>query len=134
MQAARSKDLHDALDHAYEGDAPEISRFTISRVDLLQLKDAYRFDDISAWAEWSKGELRHEENLLEALTSFRGAAWAVPALSWEPSTMPPIVIVERADGFTCIGDGRGRVSYALGMGWPALPAVFLKERKRSKRT
>lgn len=44
--------------------------------------------------------------------------------------MPPIVVVERADDTTVIGDGRGRVSYAIGMGWPAIPAVFLKERKR----
>lgn len=133
MLPVRPQDLHDALDHAYEGEAPPLESFSVSRVDLLRLADVYHFDDVGAWAEWSKGELRNEEDLLEALTPFRGAAWATKAISWEPATMPPIVIVERADGFTCVGDGRGRVSYALGVGWSALPAVFLKERTRRKK-
>lgn len=136
MRGRAVGDLQDALDHAGEqGDVLEQLRledFAVSPVRALRLQDAYRFDDVGAWAEWQKGELAAESptDRRHAVTSFRGKDWAARALTWTPKTMPPIVIVERADGTTVIGDGRGRVSYAIGMGWLAIPAVFLKERER----
>lgn len=64
-----------------------------------------------------------------ALNSFRGSSWATRAMNWTPQTVPPIIIVQLADGTTAIADGRGRTSYAIGMGWSSVPAVFLTQKE-----
>lgn len=133
------KDLLDALEHASEhGEEPRdlhLQNFSVSPTRMLPMREAHNFDDVGAWAEWQEGELAEKDadTRRKMLTSFRGKDWAARALSWTPRTMAPIVVVELRDGGRVIGDGRGRVSYAIGMGWPALPAVFLKEKRSAGR-
>jgi len=45
------------------------------------------------------------------------------------NNIDPIIIVITKEGYTFIGDGRGRVSYAIGKGWDKIPVIFLMENK-----
>jgi GNAT superfamily N-acetyltransferase len=97
---------------------------------VVSLKELGIYDDLSSWPEWRHGDLKEldEQDRVLELHSFRGAAWAKRAVQWTPRTVPPIVVVTLRNGDTAIGDGRGRVSYAIGMAWKSIPAVFLVER------
>jgi hypothetical protein len=71
-----------------------------------------------------------EERLAE-LSSFRGPKWAARAAEWLSEGVPPIVVidapvVDEAHLYRQIGDGRGRVNFALAMGLKTLPVVIMK--------
>lgn len=131
--AVRDADLADALEHAsdYHDRELRLEDFDVSQPEQIAIDSIP--DDLSSWTEWRPGELLRdfddEERFVE-LDSFRGRPWAERASSWTPSTMPPIVLVETSD-YEGVADGRGRVSYAIGMGWPTVPAVRMVERKRA---
>lgn len=111
-------------------DSPlSINDFTRERRDV-SLKQLGEYDDLSSWAEWAPGELADmdADELRRTLNAFRGSAWAARAANWTPQNVPPIVIVQLTGGTTAIADGRGRTSYAIGMGWKSLPAIFLTQR------
>lgn len=132
LKGVQQEDLEDALDHASDfSDGPlSFADFQATRPSLMPIRKLYHYDDVSAWAEWSAGELRDldEEERFDELVHFRGERWAKMAERWKkPADMSPIVIIETAS-MSFIGDGRGRVSYAIGMGWREVPAVVLSER------
>jgi hypothetical protein len=126
-------DLSDALEHMSTAGEQERELqpedFELSSVGQIRIQDIP--DDLSSWPEWRPGELLElsKSERLEVLKSFRGKRFADYASRWTPSTMPPIVIVTLRDGEEGVGDGRGRVSYAIGMGWKTVPAVHLVERR-----
>lgn len=99
----------------------------------LKLDDLYNYDDIDAWAEWGQGELLEldEEERWDEIDGFRGDAFGRRARKWLQSGFPPIVIVETKE-YTGIGDGRGRITVALGMDYKKpLPAIILTEKKQA---
>jgi len=68
------------------------------------------------------------EELEDELVYFRGRSWAKRALEWvRKGTVPPIVIVVLPEA-TGVGDGRGRVTVALGLGWQTIPTVIATEK------
>jgi hypothetical protein len=126
-------DLLDALEHAgmaiddYAIDGPglNLSDFIVSPIHMIDIQDIP--DDISAWAEWDQGDLlEYEEGKErdEELERFRGRNFAQRAKNWTPRNMPPVVIVSTPE-IEILGDGRGRVSYAIGMDWQKVPCVWL---------
>ena len=130
LRQVEAEDVADALDHVSDFDA-DVTSFSETKPALLPLRDLYRYDDVSSWAEWQRGELLEldPDEREEELKAFRGKNWAKLACTWRtPSDMPPIVIVT-GPSFSGVGDGRGRVSYAIGMNWSAIPAVFVRLRK-----
>lgn len=126
---AREDDLLAAVDHATDGEGA-LSDFHVSDVERLPLKRLYEFDDIGAWAEWAPGELKamRARERHEALVHYRGEDFAVLAETWTEKTVPPVAIVifpPDSDLASGVGDGRGRISVAIGMGWKTMPVVFL---------
>lgn len=122
------KDMSDAIEMAINGDyIPSNSRlddFSISQ-EVLTLSGALNYDDYSSWGEFGKGELKDlsDNELLKVLISYRGKKWAEKALSWiKDEKFSPIVIFSKLG---IIGDGRGRMSVAVGMDWKKIPVIFL---------
>ncbi len=130
---ASRRDLLDALDHMSDnaGRTLRLADFDVSPVKTVKLDDLYDYDDIDSWAEFSEGELADldpEEELEAELEGFRGASWARRAMTWvKAGTVPPVVVVEAQEAVG-IGDGRGRITLALGMGWSQVPMVKLTEK------
>jgi len=127
-------DIDDALEHVQLSldfsDPMPIECFSVTPHPRFRVSRLGEYDDLSSWGEWRHGELADlsGDALLTEMVGFRGRGWAQQAMLWTPSTMPAIVIVElRRDSM--IGDGRGRVSFALGMRWKTIPAVMLKQKR-----
>lgn len=123
------QDVRDALEHVRTGELgfdewPADACFTEER-GFMTLSKILTYDNYS-WGEWEKGELRglKPDELLDALTRFRGRGWADTAAKWLTGKrfyerIPAIVIFDSRYG-TTIGDGRGRVSLAVGLKVPGL--------------
>ena len=129
------RDVQDALEHLETstswgtGEVLTPKDFDISEVKNLRVDDLP--GDLSSWTEWGEGELEEmdEDELESEFMYFRGKRWAQRALEWvRKGTVPPIVIIE-ANDFHGVGDGRGRVGVALGMGWSQIPGVIMKEKR-----
>lgn len=124
------QDVHDALEHVRTGalgfdEWPADACFTEER-GFMRLSKILTYDDYSSWGEWSPGELRglKPDDLLDAFTAFRGRRWADTAAKWLTGKrfydhIPAIVIFDSRYG-SAIGDGRGRVSLAVGLKIPGL--------------
>lgn len=127
------RDLIDALKHMEQeaGGPLSLGGFNVSGVKPTPLREIDQWDDLGSWPEWSEGELEdlEPEELRNELGSFRGWVWAQRALEWTERSVPPIVLVELANGYREVGDGRSRVSLALGLGWKTIPAVVMTQRR-----
>lgn len=124
------RDIADALDHMQDlSEAPlRLKDFEVVGPVATPIGELDQYDDIAPWAPWDRGELIRmaaEERRAE-LEGFRGTEWAARASRWTSQTVPPIIVVDSPE-IVGIGDGRGRVSYAIGMGWKTIPVVFLKK-------
>jgi len=132
-KTARAQDIVDALDHMQDFTSTPLRKqdFKIKGPVDVSIDSLYQFDDIDAWAEWRPGDLTLMDptERFNELDSFRGKEWAHRAVHWTPENIPAIVVVELPDGFSAIADGRGRVSYAIGMGWKKIPTIFLRPKK-----
>lgn len=123
------KDIDDAIQTAIEGDYIEsdsrIDNFSIEKKILL-LSEILNYDDYDSWGQWEKGELKdlNKTELTNEFTHFRGKKWAELAKTWvkDNSLISSIVIFPELG---LIGDGRGRVSFAVGMRLKTLPVILL---------
>lgn len=116
-------DLFDAIEYINEilADQYSINDFAISSVTIISPHD---YGDLSSWLEVECGEFVKDPRSLE---KFRGKEWARRAASWKRiEDIPPIIIVDIPGLIIDIADGRGRVNYAIGMGFSTIPAIFLK--------
>lgn len=124
-----------ALEHVLENVAgldswPDDVCF-VEQHEVMSLRKVLSYDDYSSWGEWTFGELRNE------LTSFRGRAWAEAATSWLTGAkfhenIPAIVIFDSNRYGEAIGDGRGRVSLAVGLGLPRLYVTRIVDCKQTR--
>jgi hypothetical protein len=127
----RTPDIDDAVEHyngSLRGRPDRPICFRAERA-TLPTGDVDAWDDYSSWGEFEPGELlgMTDEEAFEALSSFRGPAWAAMAQGWMKNReIPPIVLVDGEDA-RAVGDGRGRVNLAIGYNLPSLPAVVLTE-------
>lgn len=127
----QKQDLLDALDHVSDviGRKLNINNFNISDIGFLSVRDLENYDNLSSWVEIEEDELRYatKEERGREILSFRGKDFLRKALVWIDScAINPIIIIQTNE-FSCIGDGRGRVNIAVGMGWEKIPVVFLRE-------
>ena len=95
---------------------------------ILPLQEILTWDDYGSWGEWRLNDLRGlpPNELKSGLESFRGKRWARDALKWLVDGMPAIILVEASNRCAAIADGRGRVSFAVGMGIKQLPVIVLR--------
>lgn len=128
---ASNSDIKDAAQHAVmQEDSSFTGKVCYKKAfeGEMSIKDILGWDDYSAWGQWQHNELKEldEQSLKQELDNFRGSSWAASALEWLRSGFPPIVLVYSAIG-EVIGDGRGRVSLAVGLGLESLPVIVLNE-------
>ena len=134
-----ASDICDALDHASDfqidpslaaryRDCSAVSMFNITSQDRVPVAELYNYDDIDSWAEWDDGELADlsPSELLDELSRYRNAAWAANAIRWYIHNDFPAVVVIEDDVYDGIGDGRGRISLAIGLGITQLPVIFMQ--------
>jgi len=125
-------DLADAFEHAESYNEQELNSldFEYEYYAKYPIKKLYQFDDIDAWVEWQPGELINDADARREIGTFRDEApkWIknkkIPLSS-------PIIVVNSKEG-TVIGDGRGRVSVSIGMGWKTIPTIIAKQTKSKK--
>ncbi|MDQ5977444.1 MAG: hypothetical protein QG602_416 [Verrucomicrobiota bacterium] len=132
---ASTRDMLDAIEHAdVEGDQEwTLDDFNVLPMGPQPMSRVLSYDDSAAWLDVDPRDfdgLSPEERLAE-LASFRGPEWAARAAQWVANGVPPIVVIDAPVGdpehlYQQIGDGRGRVNFALAMGLKTLPVVILK--------
>jgi Fe-S-cluster containining protein len=140
-------DLWDALAAACEMESrdpseEELEEFSVERRSDVPVEELLRWMDYSSWGEWTDGELAEilrdggEEALREELSGFRGPGWSGRAMGWLRDGVPAVVLMEMPDllggasGYPDLCDGRGRVSFMVGMGIKRA-AVAVATRTRS---
>jgi hypothetical protein len=129
FKAASSTDIKDAVQHAI---LQEDSTFTgkacykIIEQKEISLKEILNWDDYSSWGDFSLGELKdlNEEEFTKELNSFR-PGFGDLVKKWK--NIPPIILVDTLEAGSMIGDGRGRVNLAVGLGLARLPVIVVKE-------
>lgn len=132
---ARAEDMLDAIQHAdvYGDQGWTLDDFTILPMGEVPLSRVLGYEDC-AWLDVDPKDfagMSTEERLAELSSSFRGPKWAARAAEWLSEGVPPIVVidapvVDEAHLYRQIGDGRGRVNFALAMGLKTLPVVIMK--------
>jgi len=123
-------DLADSFEHASALFDEELSvdDYDYEYYEDFPVGDLYVYDDIDAWAEWKAGELAEldEKELEEEVQDFRPKA-----LDWvKTGKIPPIIVIDSDEG-SVIGDGRGRVSIALGMGFRTIPVIVATQKNKT---
>ena len=132
--ASTNNDIKDAINHAIMQEDYTFTGtacYDVVGQDNFSISEIMNWDDYSSWGEWDEGELRDQSNeeMYEEVSSFRGSAWADRAFNWLKIGFPPIILVETLDAGMFVGDGRGRLSFANGLGIKELPVMLLKESK-----
>jgi hypothetical protein len=138
MRRAETEDLSDAMEYVVES-YPETdidpAAFSASPSELVPVDSLWEYDDVSSWLDMEEGELSgmSREDLVQTLAHFRGVEWARLAMYWldGKSAFPPIVIID-GPNVSAVGDGRGRVNLAIGMGWDEIPAVFMRPKRSTQ--
>ena len=124
-----SDDIDDALT-CYNMEAEEpLDYFSISEIEYKTIEELREYGDFGSWVEIEPDSLKglSDNEKMKEISSFRGGRWPDIALDWiRECSVPPIVVIEGKER-TMIGDGRGRINVAVGMGWKSLPVVFLTE-------
>jgi hypothetical protein len=132
---ASEQDMLDAIQHAdlYGDQGWTLDDFNILPMGEVPLSRVRGYEDWGGWIDVDPEDfagMSTEERLAE-LSSFRGPKWAARAAEWLTKGIPPIVvidapIVDEAHLHRQIGDGRGRVNFALAMGLKTIPVVIMK--------
>ncbi len=143
----RTTDLTDAIQHANILDEPwELADFNVKSLRDVPREKFWSIEDVDSWLDIRPEDVKglSQEERWTVLAGFRGEAWAQRAKAWMVEDMPPIVLITTPDcnsgvcdakkTYTQIGDGRGRINFAVAMGLHKLPAVHMTFRRRRSRT
>jgi hypothetical protein len=134
-QAVES-DLLDAIEHAdvYGDQGWTLDDFDVRYVGPKSLSAIRQYEDWGGWIDTAPedyADLSPEERLAQ-LEGFRGKKWAERAAHWYATgKVPPVVAIEAPivseDQLDWqLGDGRGRINFALAMGLRTLPVIEMR--------
>lgn len=100
----------------------------------MPTSEILKWDDYKSWGQWRPGDLIDlpPKELARELVYYRGINWAKRAGKWiQSGLLPHIVLVDGRYG-RCIGDGRSRVSIAVGLKKPYMSVILLTEDPHGK--
>lgn len=128
----RTKDIEDAVDHYWQSyvDDEDGTVCFEAQARRMTTEEVRRWDDYSSWGEFEQGELASlpPDEARDELAGFRGAAWADRALGWlKRKKIPPLILIDGEAG-ECLGDGRGRMNFAMAFAIPVLDVIVLVEK------
>ena len=131
---ASERDMLDAIEHAdlYGDQGWTIDDFVVTPLGEVSMDRIQAFDDFSSWVDVDPEDYEDmsAEERLDQLAEFRGPKWAQRAETWLVDGVPPIVVIDAPDEegrmHEQIGDGRGRINFALAMGLESLPVVVMR--------
>jgi len=140
LRADMREALMAASDEAHQGpglheDLDE-QEYSVERFPEVPMEKLLQWTDYSSWCPWPAGALAEilrdggEDALREELNGFRGPDWSDRAMEWLRDGVPAVVFLKTPDGYEDLCDGRGRVSFMIGMGIE-LAAVAVGTRKQS---
>jgi hypothetical protein len=138
--ASYHRDILSAIQHVMmDGQETKTVHYDVDPKYQMPVDDILNWDDYGSWGDMEPGELYslNKKEIIDRLNQFRPGFGNV-AINWldpdavfignsDPGRIPPVVLVQSLDGSRCIGDGRGRVNLAVGLGLSFLPVVTLKE-------
>ena len=120
----KKEDLEDAIQHAdiYGDQGWVIEDFDIEFLGYLTTDEISQYDDFSSWIDVEPNEELDE--------SFRGSEWLHRSQQWNEANTPPVIVisapvVSENELYTQIGDGRGRINFAVSKGIK-LPVYHMK--------
>ncbi len=130
-EASIDSDIKDAVEHAVMQEDSSFTGnvyFSIDESKEMPLSEILKWDDYSSWGEFDFGEFKNlsAEEQTSTLNSFR-PGYGELVKSWKE--IPPIILVNMLNGDRCIGDGRGRVNYAMASGIKELPVIIISEKE-----
>ena len=124
-------DIEEAIDHVsdflYLKDQKDLKEIpiewlNIQKVENFPIRDLWDYEDINSWLDTEKNELKlkSKNDRIRFLKLLRGSH----AISWIQDGIPAIVLIDFAEN-RFVGDGRGRINFAVGMGFETVPVVIL---------
>jgi hypothetical protein len=130
-EASIDSDIKDAVEHAVMLEDSSFTGnvyFDIGEVQDLPISEILRWDDYSSWGDfdWNEFDGISDDERIKILNSFR-PGYGDLVKSWDE--IPPIILVKMLNGDKCIGDGRGRVNYAMAAGKHNLKAIVITEKE-----
>lgn len=96
--------------------------FSIFKMEQFPTKNLYKYDDVDSWLDVKPGELKRKSK--NELSIFLKNLRNNYAISWIRDGIPAIILVDFGK-YAFIGDGRGRINFAIGMGFQTVPVVIL---------
>jgi hypothetical protein len=129
IKTAAENDIEEAIQHAIMQEDLSFTGkacYKIIKETEMSLKEILQWDDYSGWGGFDPGELSElsKEDVIKELNQFR-PGFGDTVKTW--TKIPPIILVDTLEAGKMIGDGRGRVSFAVGVGIRKLPVIILKE-------
>lgn len=124
-------DIEESIDHVSDylylkgqKDLKEIpfEWLNVQKVENFPTRDLWNYEDVDSWLDAEKNELKlkSKNDRIRFLKLLRGNH----AISWIQDGIPAIVLVDFV-GNRFVGDGRGRINFAVGMGFETVPVVIL---------
>lgn len=134
-RASVNNDVKDAIEHAIMMEDPQFTGSVCYKTidsGYMSLSKILNWDDYNNWGEFDSGELLElsEDEFEHTLNNFRPGYYDL-VKQWmtnpEKPMFPPIILVDTLNVGKMIGDGRGRVSVAVGLNLKTLPFIIIKE-------
>jgi hypothetical protein len=131
-------DLQDAIDHAdIYRIGLDVKDFKVKKLGWISLDDIEYYESFD-WLEVDPDEfdgLSFDEKIEELEDQISTRKLRDKIIKWRHSGIPPIVLITAPDEEdnekmrTQLGDGRGRVQFAMAFGLKKLPAVHMIHKK-----
>lgn len=128
-------DLQDAVEMAdVYGIGLKVDDFKVKKLGWITLDHIEEYEDFFSWVEVDPEDftdLSFDERIKEFEGSVSSRKFSDRIHKWKKSGIPPVVLITAPDEEdntrmrTQLGDGRGRVQFAMAFGLKRLPAVHM---------
>lgn len=131
-EANYTNDISDAAQHMItQEDSAYTGRvcYTLYDAGEMSLNDILQWDNYNEWGDFEPNELSDlsEEELYNKMNEFRPGYGEFIKKWFKEGSISPIILVNTLESGKMIGDGRGRVNIAVGLGMDKIPVIIMNE-------